>query len=72
MEQTNGRKFVSRTELGILVTITIAIIGGLFIFSLNNQAISQDNRVEISGIQVNIENIDKNIEEIKKMIKNGN
>ena len=71
MENNNNKKYVSWPAIGILVTIILATFIGVFTMVNSIGEISQDNRVEIRGVQVSIENIDENILEIKKILERG-
>ena len=71
MENNNNKKYVSWPAIGILVTIILATFIGVFTMVNSIGELSQDNRVEIRGVQVSIENIDENILEIKKILERG-
>ena len=67
----NSKKYVSWPAITVLVSITVAAFLGLFTMVNAIRELSQDNRVEIRGVQVNIKNIDANILEIKKILERG-
>ena len=67
----NNKRYVSWPAITVLVSISVAAFLGLFTMVNAIRDLSQDNRVEIRGVQVSIENIDENILEIKKILENS-
>ena len=70
-QPNNNKKYVSWPAITVLVSISVAAFLGLFTMVNAIRELSQDNRVEIRGVQVNIKNIDANILEIKNILERG-
>ncbi len=61
MDDSNGTKYPTWKALGIIVTVLLFSLGGVTWLARSAYSTSQDNRVELSGIQATLQSFDKTI-----------